>query len=128
MVSQKILLPQEIETFYVIPTIRKYLALYMKELGMKQKDIAEIMRINTAAISQYTSKKRGNKVSFGKEIRDEIRESAGRVVDTQTYIQETQRLLRLIRNSCTLCEIQKKYSDMSMGCEPKIMNCKEEGM
>jgi predicted transcriptional regulator len=125
---KRLLLPQEIETFYVIPSIRKYLAIAMKKNGMRQKDIAEIMMVNSAAISQYTSQKRGNKVTFGKEIKSEIEKSAKMVVDQQTYVQETQRLLRVIRTSCTLCEIQKKYTDLSMDCSPEIMNCKEEGM
>ena len=33
----KLLLPQEIETFYVIPTLRRYLALNLLQQGMSQK-------------------------------------------------------------------------------------------
>ena len=53
--ASKLLLPQEIETFYVIPSLRRQLALCLKEKGMKQKDIAQLLGIDTAAVSQYLS-------------------------------------------------------------------------
>lgn len=119
----KILLPQEIETFYVIPTIRRYLALYMKELGMKQKDIAELLGINTAAISQYRSSKRGNKVRFNMKIKAEIKKSAASIVDKASYIRETQRIIFLVRASKTLCQIHKKFSLVPKSCKSENMGC-----
>src|SRR3989338_2993418 len=64
MVNKMFLHPQEIETFYILPTLRSYFARFLKERGMKQKDIAHLLMINSATISQYTSSKRGNKISF----------------------------------------------------------------
>ncbi len=123
MVNQKILLPQEIEAFYIIPTLRRYIAFYLKEEGMKQKDIAKILMINTSAISQYTSSKRGNKVDFDEKIKSEIKGSVKRIMDHKTYLKEIQQLLRLIRSSCTLCEIHKELSCLPEDCSPIEMGC-----
>ena len=92
----KLLLPQEIETFYVIPTLRRYLALNLLQQGMSQKTIALILGVQSAAISQYRSTKRGHKVEFDARILDEIKASASRITNHFTYLQETQRLLAVI--------------------------------
>lgn len=118
----KILLPQEIETFYVLPTIRRYLTLYLKEQKMPQKDIAAIFGVNTAAISQYHSK-RGHKLEFSKEILTEIKKSAQAIRDPCTYLRETQRLLRIIRSTKTLCQIHHQLSPQSFSCNAKQTGC-----
>ncbi|HIH10718.1 TPA: hypothetical protein HA241_00845 [Candidatus Woesearchaeota archaeon] len=120
---KKLLLPQEIETFYIIPALRKYFAIFMKEAGMKQKDIADILMINTAAISQYTSSKRGGKVEFKTDIITEIKLSAARITDRTSYMKETQRLLHHIRMTNTLCDIHRQFSAVPTHCEPKDMGC-----
>lgn len=119
----KIVLPQELETFYVIPALRRQLALAMDEAGMKQKDIAANLGINSAAISQYKSKKRGEKVEFNAEIVQQIKNSAAKVKDQLSYVRETQRLLHLIRISGMLCQIHKQFSTIPNHCEPQLVNC-----
>ncbi len=120
----KLLLPQEIETFYVIPTLRKHLAVALKQKGVKQKDIAEIFGINTAAISQYTSNKRGDKVQFTEEIHTQIVTSAGLIKDQGSYVREIQRLLFVIRESKVLCEIHKQFSAVPERCSMERTQCK----
>lgn len=112
----KILLPQEIETFYIIPTIRKYIAIHLKKQGLKQKDIADIMMIDTSAISQYTSTKRGNKITINKEIQKEIENSCKHIKDPYSYIKEIQRILKVIRKTC-LCQIHKQISKVPRECK-----------
>lgn len=119
----KIVLPQELETFYVIPTLRRQLALAMDEAGMKQKDIAAHLGINTAAISQYKSKKRGEKVELNQEIVQQIKNSAAKIKDQLSYVRETQRLLHLIRTSGVLCQIHKQLSTIPNHCEPQLVDC-----
>lgn len=119
----KIVLPQELETFYVIPVLRRQLALALEEFGMKQKDIAAHLGINSAAISQYKSKKRGEKIELNQEIVQQIKQSAARVKDQLSYVRETQRLLHLIRTSGTLCQIHKQLSTIPSHCEPQLVNC-----
>ncbi len=121
--ASKLLLPQEIETFYVIPSLRRQLALCLKEKGMKQKDIAHLLGIDTAAISQYISNKRGSKIKFEGKVLQEIHTSAEAIKDHYSYLRETQRLLRIIRETNTLCQIHKLFSPVPGNCEPKEVGC-----
>jgi len=123
MVNNKLLLPQEIETFYIIPALRRYFAQYLKVRGMKQKDIAELLMVNTAAISQYTSSKRGHRIDFNNEIVKDIERSAAVVHDRVSFLTEMQRVLRLIRETNTLCQIHRKFSDLPEDCRPEIVGC-----
>ncbi|MDP3918753.1 MAG: helix-turn-helix domain-containing protein [Nanoarchaeota archaeon] len=128
MVNKKLLLPQEVETYYIIPTIRRTFALLMKEKGMKQNDIAKILNVNKAAISQYTSGKRGNKVEFGEEIMEEIKTSANNITTTYDYIKETQRILKVIKEKRSLCGIHKKFCVIPEGCTPETTGCHDTGI
>ncbi len=119
----KLLLPQEIETFYVIPAVRRYLAIALKERGMKQRDIAGIMNINTAAVSQYFSDKRGHKVTFSPDLQREITKSATHVRDRMSYIRETLHILDLLRATRTLCDIHRQFSDVPKECHPHLVGC-----
>ena len=58
MISQSLTymvhMPQEIEVWYVIPAIRKQLAkALVGEHKLPQKQVADIMGVSSAAISQY---------------------------------------------------------------------------
>ena len=120
----KILLhPQEIETFYVLPSIRRYLAQTMTEQGLKQKDVAHLLGINSATISQYRSSKRGNQVKFNKEVLTEIKKSGSIIKDRISYLRETQRILQYIRQTNALCQIHKLFSDVPQECDPKRIGC-----
>ncbi len=122
--SHKTLLhPQEIETFYVLPTLRRYIALGLKERGMKQKDIAQLLGISSASISQYNSTKRGHQVKFPQEIVDEIKKAVGLITDRFTYFQQTQHLLYVIREQKVLCQIHMQFSDVPALCEPLLIGC-----
>ena len=120
---KKLMLPQEIETFYVIPTVRKHFAMLMKEKGMKQMQIAKILGIRDAAVSQYLSEKRGNKVKFDKEIIDEIKKAVPRLKNPQSMIRETQKILYLIKETKALCRLHAKHSDVPCNCDPTAMGC-----
>lgn len=118
----KLLLPSEVDTYYIIPSLRRHLTLYLKEQGMKQKDIAAIFGINTAAVSQYNHK-RGQKVTFEPQVTEEIQQSAQRIKNHFTYIQETQRLLRLIRSTPVYCRIHQQFSEVPLNCSLEAMGC-----
>lgn len=123
MVNKIFLHPQEIETFYILPTLRRYFALHLKERGLKQKDIADMLMINTATISQYTSTKRGHKITLNDFILKEIKKSSDNIHDQISYIQETQRILKIIRISGSICEIHKQVSLVPEGCEQPVTGC-----
>ncbi len=115
--------PQEIETFYILPTLRRYIALGLKERGMKQKDIAQLLGISSASISQYTSMKRGHQVQFPQEIVEEIKKAVAVIKDRYSYFQQTQHLLYVIRDQKVLCQIHMQFSDVPAQCDPLIMGC-----
>ncbi len=122
------LMPQEIETFYILPSLRSNLAEILKEHGMKQKDIAEIMGINSATISQYRSQKRGQKIQFSSDFIDEMKVSAHKIKDRYTYIYESQRLLKVLRNTRMLCQIHRQFSDVPGVCDPAKVGCTARGI
>ena len=123
MTHQTLLQPQEIEVFYVIPTLRRCLAMYMKFSGLKQRKIAELLQIDKATVSQYLHKKRGGKVEFDEAVLKEIAKSSKKIHDKLSYISECQRLLRLIRYSGNLCKIHKQVADIPEQCSPELINC-----
>ncbi len=71
------LLPQEIQIWYVLPVIRKELALVLiKEHKLSQKRTAEILGVSAPAISQYINEKRATDVRLTKAMKEEIQKSA----------------------------------------------------
>ncbi len=124
MVNNKAILhPQEIETFYIIPTLRRYLALALKERGMKQKDIADLFGINSATISQYNSNKRAHQINLPPRIIDEIKQSATKINSRLTYLKEVQHLLHIIREQKVLCQIHHDFSNLPDNCDPHHVGC-----
>lgn len=119
----RLLHPQEIEVYYVLPTLRKYLALSMKEQGIQQKDIAKRLGIEGATVSQYVNDKRANKITFNDPIIQEINKSAHLITDSFSMLRETQRLLTIIRQSSTLCSIHRMISNLPTTCTPEVIGC-----
>ncbi|MBI4148989.1 hypothetical protein HY491_00940 [Candidatus Woesearchaeota archaeon] len=124
MVKQ-LLHPAEIETYYILPTLRRQLALSMKERGMKQKQIAVLLGIQEATVSQYLSNKRGHSFEFKDDMVTEIKKSAAAITNSLSLIRETNRLLQLIRTSQVLCDIHRLYSQVPDACQPKETGCDE---
>ncbi len=119
----RLLHPQEIEVFYVLPALRKHIALSMKEQGMKQKDIAEVLQIEGATVSQYVSEKRANKITFNESLLEEIKQATARITDKLSMIREIQHLLRRVRETNTLCTIHHSISNLPENCTPTEMGC-----
>ena len=68
--------PCEIVVWYVIPAIRSELAKELLNLGMKQKDVSEIMDITQPAVSQYITDKRGSGIKLDDDVRQMIKDFA----------------------------------------------------
>lgn len=114
--SNRLLQPQEIEVFYLLPAIRRELSIVMKALGKTQKEIAQLLGVTEPAISQYLSAKRANGVKFPKKLRAEIRRAAGKISDEQSLYKQMQRLLSLCRKARLVCQVHEL-----LGLSPK--NC-----
>ena len=106
----KTLLPQEIQANYVLPALRRELALSLiDQQKLKQSDAAALLGVTSSAISQYRSAKRGGRLKFGDEMLEEIRISSQRLKNgTSEPLQELLRLLNLPRAFDIVCNIHKK--------------------
>ena len=118
MVNPKLLQPQEIEGWYILPAIRRELAIAMKDLNLEQKKIAELLGVSPAAISNYFTEKRATEVKFDEETRKEIVKAAKEIIkDNKQIIPEVQKLLKLMWANKVVCEIHKEYCALDANCE-----------
>ena len=118
------LLPQEIEVWYIIPAVRKELAkLLTRQHGMSYERAGGILGISKAAVSQYLSNKRANKVKLNLGVKKEIVKSAKIIVKNhKSVLGEMQRILKYIKDKKCLCDVCKKYNKDVLnycGCELK---------
>ncbi len=114
-------MPCEIEYWYVIPAIRKVLSQELKELGLKQKEIAKKLSITEAAVSQYLKEKRAVGIHFNKEILIEIKKIAQKIKQSNTnqeQIRYIQTILQTIKKQGHLCKIHRTYDkNISSECD-----------
>lgn len=110
--------PQEIEVWYILPSLRKGLAKELVKLGMKQKDVASLLDVTEAAISQYFKAKRAKGITFNKKIKERINLAAKRIYhDKELFTKEIQDLCALIKKENILCEIHKKNDNIPKECD-----------
>ncbi len=123
MANLQLIMPQEIEVYYIIPTIRKYFAVFMKEKGISQKEIASLLCIQESTVSQYLSNRRASLIKFSENIENEIRKSASQVKNQVDLVRETNKVLKLIRETGEICSIHKKIANIPEKCTPEITGC-----
>ena len=109
--------PQEIEVWYILPAIRRKLVLALKEKGKAQKEIAKLLNITEAAVSQYTNKKRGTEISFPAEVKDFIKKSAEKIVDSESAFHQIQIINEFIKKSKALCQLHAQIEGDLKGCD-----------
>ena len=117
------LLPQEIEVWYIIPAVRKELARQLTQKhGLSYEKTGNILGISKAAVSQYLSNKRANKIKLSSEIKEEISKSAGMMAENpKIALMEVQRILKIMKEKKQSCEVCKKYNKDVLNycnCEP----------
>ncbi|MBD3389307.1 MAG: helix-turn-helix domain-containing protein [Candidatus Altiarchaeales archaeon] len=76
-------LPCETALWYVLPQIRADLSRALVKEGMSQKEVADVLGITPAAVSQYIHKKRGGKIKRTKEYNDLVRDSAKKILKSK---------------------------------------------
>jgi uncharacterized protein len=116
MVNLRLIQPQEVEVLYVLPAIRKELAIQMKLQGKDQKEIAKLLSVTEAAVSQYLKSKRASKIEFKNDILKEISLSAKKITDISTMLIETQRILSIVKKTGFLCKVHRKLVDLPTKC------------
>ena len=106
--SKKLIFPQEIEVWYILPAIRKKISLKLAE-NLPQKDVATIMGVTPAAISQYKKQKRAKEEIFDQEMEKELTISVKKIIkDNNNLGDEIIRLNTLLKKKGILCKIYKK--------------------
>ncbi len=112
----KLLQPQEIEVFYIIPALRRELARHMKEDGKAQKDIAKLLGVTEPAVSQYFSSKRAAQIKFKAALKAEIKTAARLITNETSLFHEVQRLLQLARQERVICQAHELYGGAPKNC------------
>ena len=115
--TQKYLLPQEIELAFIVPAIRREYTSHLKSSGYDQHSIAKFLQVTDAAISQYASGKRGNELQFPKNILDEIHESADRLVSGKHIVTEMTTMLELMKQKGITCAVHMEKADLPTDCD-----------
>lgn len=108
--------PAEIVFWEVLPAIRKNLVSELKELGLKQAEIAKLLEMTPSAISQYTKNKRGE-FEFKEDFKQKIKESAKKIYNKEaTVFDETNHLVKEFENSKNICIVCRSKNDIEGDC------------
>jgi predicted transcriptional regulator len=106
----KVLHPQELEVFYLLPALRKEFAACLKAQGTSQTVIAGILGVTDAAVSQYFSQKRAQDVSFPAEEKKLIASAAKNLTTQAQFIFESQKLLDHFVKTKFTCQLHKQVN------------------
>ncbi|MCJ7615856.1 MAG: hypothetical protein MUO43_04900 [Desulfobacterales bacterium] len=91
--------PCELMVRRVLPSVRAEVTRIMVfEHGMLKQDVATILGISNAAVSQYISSKRGAEVNFSDEVKNEILNYVKLLRNSKDDSQENQ-------NFCHICKL-----------------------
>jgi predicted transcriptional regulator len=93
----------EIMVQKVLPAIRAELSRAMiLEHRCTQQEVADILELSRAAVSQYVSEKRGAEINFSEETQKEIRKFASVLLKGDLSSQEK------IKGMCSICSFVQK--------------------
>jgi uncharacterized protein len=124
--AEKLIFPQEIEVWYILPLIRRKIALKMVEKGLKQKDVAKIMGITPAAVCQYKKEKRAKEDFFDDEMNKELTKSVKNVIKSNEKLaEEIIRLNNLAKSKGIVCKIYKNICALK-GMKGDCAYCKHK--
>ena len=97
--------PQEIEVWYILPAIRKELVRVLKEKGKNGKEIAGLLGITAASVSQYSKDKRGHGIELPLEVKTFLRKQIVKIKDPKSAYRVIQDVNSFIKKSKVLCKI-----------------------
>ncbi len=108
--------PQQVELNYMIPSLRRELAVAMKDLGLTQREIAERLVVTEPAVSQYFSEKRATTVHFNNKITEKIKEVA-KNINSNNFQLEMQNLLKIALRENVTCHVCRDITNASDTCK-----------
>ena len=113
--------PCEIVVWYVIPAIRSELAKELLNLGMKQKDVSELMDITQPAVSQYITDKRGSGIKLDDDVRAMIQTFASELSEGKAtkadLIPRTCKICKNVKTSDVLEQLGISKSELGDDCQ-----------
>ncbi len=113
----KIETPQEVEVWYLLPAVRKQLMMSMIQQGLKQKEVAELLNLTDAAVSQYVHNKRASGINFPEEILSQIDVSAQKLIKKQSSLQqEMQHIMQSMWSTKFICGICRNCTGAAPSC------------
>ena len=121
--------PIEVEYWFILPALRRAVAQTLKNGGMKQKNVARILGITEAGVSQYLKGSRGvlkgkddKEIFFPDWITSEVTKSCSVILqdpnDHNSFLREMNRLLTVIRERPTefLCMLHNECGVADSNC------------
>lgn len=109
----KVAFPQELEVWYVLPAIRKKLALALINEGMSQKEVAELMHTSEATISHYKKDKRAKENIIGNDLDVELKKSVTKIMRQNNLLfSEIVRLNDYLKDKGIICKIYKRKKEI----------------
>jgi predicted transcriptional regulator len=104
------IMPQELEVWYLLPALRKEFAkIFVGEYNLKQKEVAHLIGLTEAAVSQYLQSKRGTELKFTTDEKNLISKYAKKIIaDRENF---NLHLFDVCRELCqlgTICSIHKR--------------------
>ena len=108
--------PQQVELNYMIPSLRRELAVAMKDFGLTQKEIAERLLVTEPAVSQYFTAKRAATVQFEDKVIIKIKEAAKKI-NAVNFQKEMQNLLKMTLHENVTCGVCRDVTHASNSCK-----------
>jgi len=128
IVKNKLLMPQEIEIHYLIPSINRIISKKLSALNVSKKDIARLLHAQNSTISQYIHDKRGKKIEFENEIIAYLETRAEIILENNNYLQEVQNILSKFRKDKILCKYHRELSPIiNQTCVESKLGCDLNG-
>ncbi len=111
-------LPQEVTLYYLIPSIRREMTLFLKDKGKNNKEIAMLLNITPSAVSQYLKNKR-SKFYFDETFKKKIHKKTEMLLKSNVKTSPIKILNELVeeaKNKKVLCKIHKIIDDVPKKC------------
>jgi predicted transcriptional regulator len=102
---------QEVEVGLILPAVRRHLSMDLKELGMKQAEIARRLKLTKAAVTQYVKGIRGKNLTLDSKTKEEIKIAAQKITDNSNSSEELQKILNSMKERKVICKYHRVYNN-----------------
>ena len=110
-------LPQEIATWYIIPTIRREFVKELIKKGMSQRQAAAKLGLTEAAVSNYMKDRRASEIKLNDNIKSLIKESVENILNKNSDVfTEIYKIVSECEKDLTVCQIHMLYDEVPKAC------------